>query len=77
MLPRIDRYARSVPVLETLMLTLYHLHSPGRYPAIFPRVPAGDLDGLAQPQPVGQPHGAPVANKVFILMMVAALLGYG
>jgi hypothetical protein len=35
LLPRIDRYARSVPVLETLMLTLYHLHSPGRYPAIF------------------------------------------
>ena len=35
LLPRIDRYGRVAPVLETLMFTLYHFHSPWRYPAIF------------------------------------------
>lgn len=34
LLPRIDRYRRAAPVLNTVLFTVYHFHTPWRYPAI-------------------------------------------
>jgi len=75
LLPRIDRYGRGAPVLGTLMFTLYHFHSPWRYPAIF-------LGFLPMTWMAWRKRSLYVSlaahlivNNVFILMMVAALLG--
>jgi membrane protease YdiL (CAAX protease family) len=35
LLPRLERYGRWAPVLNTALFTLYHFFSPWRYPAIF------------------------------------------
>lgn len=35
LLPRIDRYGRGAPVLNTALFTLYHVHNPWRWPQIF------------------------------------------
>jgi uncharacterized protein len=35
LLPRIDRYGRMAPVLNTALFTLYHLWTPWRWPQVF------------------------------------------
>lgn len=77
LLPRIDRYGRGAPVLGTLMFTLYHFHSPWRYPAIFLGfLPITWLAWRKRSLYVSLTAHL-IVNNVFILLMVAALLGSG
>ena len=77
LLPRIDRYGRGAPVLETLMFTLYHFHSPWRYPAIFLGfLPATWMAWRKRSLWVSLTAHL-IINNVFILMFVAALLRDG
>lgn len=77
LLPRIDRYGRGAPVLGTLMFTLYHFHSPWRYPAIvLGFLPATWMAWRRRSMYVSLTTHL-IINNVFILMMVAALLGDG
>lgn len=77
LLPRIDRYGRGAPVLGTLMFTLYHFHSPWRYPAIFLGfLPITWLAWRKRSLYVSLTAHL-IVNNVFILLMVAALFGGG
>ncbi|MGZ8982136.1 MAG: CPBP family intramembrane glutamic endopeptidase [Burkholderiaceae bacterium] len=77
LLPRIDRYGRGAPVLGTLMFALYHFHSPWRYPAIFLGfLPVTWMAWRKRSLYVSLTAHL-IINNVFILMMVAALLGGG
>jgi membrane protease YdiL (CAAX protease family) len=35
LLPRLERYGRWAPVINTALFAIYHFFSPWRYPAIF------------------------------------------
>jgi membrane protease YdiL (CAAX protease family) len=75
LLPRIDRFGRGAPVLETLMFTLYHFHSPWHYPAIFLGfLPVTWMAWRKRSLYISLTAHL-IINNVFILMMVAALLG--
>lgn len=77
LLPRIDRYRRGAPVLGTLMFTLYHFHSPWRYPAIFLGfLPITWMAWRKRSLYVSLTAHL-IVNNVFILLMIAALLGGG
>lgn len=75
LLPRISRFGRFAPVLGTALFTLYHFHSPWRYPAIFLGfLPITWLAWRKRSIWVSLTAHM-IVNNVFILMMLAAYLG--
>jgi membrane protease YdiL (CAAX protease family) len=77
LLPRIDRFGRGAPVISTLLFTLYHFHSPWRYPAIFLGfLPATWMAWRHRSLYISLTAHL-IINNVFILMFVAALLAEG
>jgi len=77
LLPRIDRYHRGAPVLETLLFALYHFHSPWRYPAIFLGFLPSTWMAWRKRSLWVSLTAHLIINNVFLLMMVAALLSEG
>lgn len=74
LLPRIDRYGRGAPALNTALFTLYHFHSPWRYPVIFlGYLPIAWGSWRKQSMFVGLAAHL-IVNNVFILMMLASYL---
>lgn len=75
LLPRIDRYGRAAPVLNTVLFTLYHFHSPWRYPAIFLGfLPICVTTWRRRSIWIGLAAHV-VINNVFVLMVLASYLG--
>ena len=50
LLPRLERYGRWAPVINTALFATYHLFSPWAISRDLPRVPAHYVDGLAEAQ---------------------------
>ena len=75
LLPRIDRYGRGAPVLNTALFTLYHFHTPWRYPAIFlGYLPIAMASWRRRSFWVGLAAHL-VINNVFLLMLATYLNG--
>jgi uncharacterized protein len=74
LLPRIDRFGRGAPVLNTALFTIYHLHTPWRWPVIF----LGFLPicvATWRRRSIRLSLAAHLmVNNVFVLMMVAGYL---
>jgi uncharacterized protein len=77
LLPRIDRYGPGAPVLNTALFTLYHFHTPWRWPAIFlGYLPICIASWRRRSLWIGL--GAHLlVNNIFVLMMLAAYLAGG
>lgn len=74
LLPRIDRYGRGAPVLNTALFTLYHFHTPWRYPTIFlGYLPICVASWRKRSLWIGLSAHL-VVNNVFVLMMLASYL---
>jgi membrane protease YdiL (CAAX protease family) len=74
LLPRIDRFGRGAPVLNTALFTLYHFHTPWRYPVILlGYLPIAWTSWRRRSFWVGLAAHM-VINNVFVLMMLAAYL---
>jgi uncharacterized protein len=74
LLPRIDRYGRGAPVLNTALFTLYHLHTPWRWPVIFlGYLPICFASWRRRSLWIGLAAHLMV-NNVFVLMMLATYL---
>jgi uncharacterized protein len=74
LLPRIDRFGRGAPVLNTVLFTLYHFHTPWRYPVILlGYLPIAWTSWRRRSFWVGLAAHM-VINNVFVLMMLAAYL---
>lgn len=75
LLPRIDRFGRGAPMLNTVLFTLYHFHTPWRYPVILlGYLPIAWTAWRQRSVWVGLAAHV-VINNVFVLMMLAAYLG--
>jgi membrane protease YdiL (CAAX protease family) len=74
LLPRIDRYGRGAPVLNAALFTLYHFHTPWRWPVIFlGYLPICIASWRRRSLWIGL--GAHLlVNNIFILMMLASYL---
>lgn len=74
LLPRIDRYGRGAPVLNTALFTLYHFHTPWRWPVIFlGYLPICIASWRNRSLWIGL--GAHLlVNNIFVLMMLASYL---
>jgi uncharacterized protein len=74
LLPRIDRYGRGAPVLNTALFTLYHLHTPWRWPVIFlGYLPICIASWRRRSLFIGLAAHL-IINNVFVLMMLATYL---
>jgi uncharacterized protein len=74
LLPRIDRLGRGAPVLDTALFTLYHFHSPWRWPVIFLGfLPISTAAWRRRSLWVSLAAHL-IVNNVFVLMMLAGLL---
>jgi uncharacterized protein len=74
LLPRIDRYGRAAPVLNTALFTLYHFHTPWRYPVVFlGYLPIGFASWRRRSLWIGLAAHL-LVNNVFVLMMLATYL---
>lgn len=75
LLPRIDRYGKAAPFINTTLFTLYHFHTPWRYPAIFlGYLPIGWASWRKRSMLIGLTAHM-IVNNVFVLMMLATYLG--
>ncbi len=74
LLPRIDRFGRLAPVLNTVLFTLYHLWTPWRWPQVlFGSLPANWL--AWRERTVWLPMFTHVAvNLLFSLLLIASYL---
>ena len=74
LLPRIERLGRGAPVLDTALFTLYHFHSPWRWPVIFLGfLPICTATWRRRSLWVGLAAHL-IVNNVFVVMMLAGLL---
>jgi uncharacterized protein len=74
LLPRIDRLGRGAPVLDTALFTIYHLHTPWRWPVIFLGfLPICTAAWRRRSLSVSMVAHL-IVNNVFVLMMLAGLL---
>ena len=74
LLPRIDRYGRGAPVLNTALFTLYHFHTPWRYPVILlGYLPIAWASWRKRSMWIGLAAHM-VINNVFVLLLLAAYL---
>lgn len=75
LLPRIDRFGRAAPVINTALFTLYHFHSPWRYPAIFLGfLPICFATWRHRSLWIGLVAHL-IINNVFVLLLLASYLG--
>jgi membrane protease YdiL (CAAX protease family) len=74
LLPRIERLGRGAPVLDTALFTLYHFHSPWRWPVIFfGFLPICTATWRRRSLRVGLAAHL-IVNNVFVVMLLAGLL---
>jgi uncharacterized protein len=75
LLPRLERYGRAASVIGTALFTLYHFHTPWRYPAIFlGYLPIAWAVWRRRSMWIGLAAHLMV-NNVFVLLMLAVYLG--
>lgn len=74
LLPRLERYGRRAPVINTALFTLYHFHTPWRYPVVFlGYLPICVATWRKRSLWIGLAAHL-IVNNVFVLMMLANYL---
>jgi uncharacterized protein len=77
LLPRIERFGRGAPVLNTALFTIYHFHTPWRYPVVFlGYLPIAWASWRKRSLWIGLAAHL-VVNNVFVLMVLATYLNGG
>ncbi|MDP3968854.1 MAG: CPBP family intramembrane metalloprotease [Nocardioides sp.] len=74
LLPRLDRFGGGAPVLNTALFTIYHFHTPWRYPVVFlGYLPICVASWRRRSLWIGLAAHL-IINNVFVLMMLATYL---
>jgi uncharacterized protein len=74
LLPRLERYGRGAPVINTALFTVYHFHTPWRYPVVFlGYLPICVATWRRRSMWIGLAAHL-IINNVFVLMMLATYL---
>jgi membrane protease YdiL (CAAX protease family) len=74
LLPRMQRLGRGAPILNTALFTLYHFHTPWRYPVIFLGYLPIAWESWRRRSFVVGLVAHMIINNVFVLLVLAAYL---